>query len=92
VAVGIFHNRNVGRNPLTSEPVPNYLDFIAMLDDWVESGKAPADRHVLRDMEPVPPFTVRASFPMCRYPQYPHYTGTGDPRKADSYRCMGSGR
>lgn len=87
VAIGIFHNRNVGRNPLTNEPVPNYLDFIGMLDDWVESGKAPADRQVLRDMEPVPPFTVKAALPMCRYPQYPHFNGTGDPKKAESYRC-----
>ena len=71
VAVGLFHNRNIGRNPLTDAPVPMYVDFIAMLDDWVEHGKAPADTQVLTDMDLTPPFAVHATFPMCRYPMYP---------------------
>jgi feruloyl esterase len=87
VAVGIFHNRNVGRNPLTGETVPNYLDFISMLDDWVDRGKTPADTQVLRDMETVPPFTVRSSLPMCRYPGYPRYKGEGNPKDARNYAC-----
>jgi len=87
VAVGIFHNRNVGRNPLTNETVPNYLDFIALLDDWVDKGKTPADVQVLSDMEPTPPFAVKSTLPMCRYPQYPRYRGSGDPKSAASYRC-----
>jgi feruloyl esterase len=89
VAVGIFHNRNVGRNPITNELIPSYVDFIAMLDDWVEKGTAPADRYTLVDMEPAPPFTVRASFPLCLYPTYPHYSGNGDPKNASSYQCRG---
>ena len=90
VAVGLFHNRNVGRNPLTDALVPGYVDFIAMLDDWVEHGKAPADTQVLSDMELVPPFTVHATFPMCAYPMYPRYLGKGDPRSAASYSCTRS--
>jgi hypothetical protein len=87
VAVGLFHNRNVGRNPLTNALVPGYVDFIAMLDDWVEHGKAPADTQVLSEMDSVPPFTVNATFPMCAYPQYPRYKGAGDPKTAASYVC-----
>ena len=87
VAVGLFHNRNVGRNPLTNALVPGYVDFIAMLDDWVEQGKAPADTQVLSDMDAAPPFTVHATFPMCRYPMYPRYKGSGDPKVAGSYAC-----
>ena len=87
VAVGLFHNRNVGRNPLTNALVPGYVDFIAMLDDWVEHGKAPADTQVLSEMDPLPPFTVNATFPMCAYPMYPRYQGTGDPKTAASYAC-----
>ena len=49
-----------------------------MLDDWVEHGKAPADTQVLSEMDAVPPFTVNATFPMCAYPLYPRYKGTGD--------------
>jgi hypothetical protein len=88
VAVGLFHNRNIGRNPLTNALVPMYVDFIAMLDDWVEQGKAPVDTQVLTDMNPVPPFAVNATFPMCRYPMYPRYSGTGDAKKAESYACV----
>ena len=87
VAVGIFHNRNVGRNPVTNALVPAYVDFIAMLDDWVEHGRTPADTQVLSDMDTVPPFTVHATFPMCRYPMYPRYQGKGDPKAAGSYAC-----
>jgi len=87
VAVGIFHNRNVGRNPLTDELVPSFVDFIALVDDWVEKGKAPADTQVLTDMEPVPPFTIKSSLPMCLYPNYPHYRGAGDVKRAESYEC-----
>jgi hypothetical protein len=87
VAIGIFHNRNVGRNPLTNEAVPNYFDVIGLLDDWVDHGKAPADVQVLSDMDAVPPFTVKATFPMCRYPQYPRYEGRGDTKSATNYKC-----
>jgi hypothetical protein len=90
VAIGLFHNRNVGRNPITNALVPSYVDFIAMLDDWVEHGKAPAATQVLSEMDPVPPFTVNATFPMCSYPRYPRYNGTGDPKSAASYTCTPS--
>ena len=87
VGVGIFHNRNVGRNPLTNELVPSFVDFIAMVDDWVEKGTAPADTQILTDMEPVAPFSVKSSLPMCRYPSYPHYRGSGDVKNAQSFEC-----
>ena len=90
VAIGLFHNRNVGRNPITNALVPVYVDFIAMLDDWVEHGTAPADTQVLSEMDALPPFTVNATFPMCAYPLYPRYKGTGDPKVAGSYSCTRS--
>ena len=90
VAIGLFHNRNVGRNPITNALVPIYVDFIAMLDDWVEHGKAPSETQVLSEMDAVPPFTVNATFPMCAYPMYPRYKGTGDPKAAGSYACTAS--
>jgi hypothetical protein len=87
VAIGLFHNRNLGKNPLTGAAVPMFVDFISMLDDWVEYGKAPADTQALSDMDLVPPFAVHATFPMCRYPMYPRYKGSGDPKSATSYTC-----
>lgn len=90
VAIGLFHNRNVGRNPITDALVPGYVDLIAMVDDWVEHGKAPADTQVLTEMDLRPPFAVNATFPMCAYPMYPRYKGTGDPKAAASYTCTRS--
>ena len=90
VAIGLFHNRNVGRNPISNALVPGFVDFIAMLDDWVEQGKAPGDTQVLSEMDLVPPFTVNATFPMCAYPMYPRYKGTGDAKAAGSYTCTRS--
>jgi hypothetical protein len=87
VAVGLFHNGNLGTNPLTKEPVPHYIDFIGMLDDWVDGNKPPAEQQVVRDMKPTPPFETVSSLPLCRYPQYPRYSGNGDPKKAESYAC-----
>jgi feruloyl esterase len=88
VGVGIFHNRNVGRNPITDEVVPGYVDFITMLDDWVETGKPPADAPTLSAMDPVPPFNVRWTVPMCRYPLYAKYRGDGDARTAKNFSCV----
>jgi hypothetical protein len=87
VGVGIFHNRNVGRNPISDEVVPAYVDFITMLDDWVETGKPPADAPILSAMDTVPPFNVRWTVPMCRYPLYAKYDGKGDARTAKSFDC-----
>jgi len=72
---------------VTNALVPAYVDFIALLDDWVEQGKAPADTQVLSDMDTAPPFAVQATFPMCRYPMYPRHQGKGDPKAAGSYAC-----
>ncbi len=87
VAVGLSHYLNEGLNPLTNASVPHYFDPIAALDEWVERGKTPGDTVVLSDMDATPPFAVRATFPMCRYPLYPRYRGNGDPKAAASYAC-----
>jgi hypothetical protein len=58
VAIGIARNRTIGRNPVTSESVPNYIDFVRLLDDWIEKGKVPAGEQILSDMENIPPFSL----------------------------------
>jgi len=70
--------------------VPTMVDLLDPLDRWVSSGAAPADALVQTLNRPLPPFSVEASRPMCRYPNYPRYTG-GDRRQASSYACTPSG-
>lgn len=79
-----------GASLTTGTPIPSRIDMIGMLTAWVEQGRTPPDAPVLSTMDLRPPFAVRATKPMCRYPLYPRYRGTGDPAQAASYHCTGS--
>lgn len=71
----------------TGEAMPRYIDLVQMSMDWVEKDVVPADAPVLSAKATLPPYTVSATRPMCRYPLYPHYAG-GDPKSASSFRCV----
>ena len=86
VGIGLTHGPR-GFNPVTGEVLPDVADFIAMVDDWADRGQAPSMTQTLSTMDPDPPFAVTASFPLCAYPRYPHYRGSGDPKTAASYEC-----
>ena len=73
---------------MTNEAVPGFIDFISMLDDWMEHGKAPTDRQVVVDMKTAPPYESVSSLPLCRYPQYPRYQGQGDPKPETTYSSV----
>jgi feruloyl esterase len=68
-------------------PQPRQMDLVAVLTDWVERGRTPPDavKQVLMDV--APPHAVSRSRPLCQYPDYPRYRGSGDPASFDSYRC-----
>jgi feruloyl esterase len=73
----------------TGAEIPTNHDLLATLDNWVTSGRAPADALVQVRNSPTAPFTTLATRPMCRYPNYPAYVA-GDVSKAESYRCVAS--
>lgn len=79
------HNGGVQSLP-SGTAMPQYVDVIRMSTDWVEKDQTPSDAPVLRAMQTVPPFTVSATRPMCRYPAYPRYSG-GDATQAGSFSC-----
>ena len=64
-------------------------DLLDPLDRWVTTGQAPGDSIVQTVKSATPPFTLLASRPMCRYPDYPRYQG-GDARSSSSYVCTPS--
>ncbi len=76
-----------GQSLTTGEPIPQFVDTVRMATDWVENSITPPDAPMLTNKLRVPPYTTLASKPMCRYPAYPRYVG-GDPKSADSYRCL----
>ena len=79
-----------GESATTREPIPQSIDMIGMLTAWVERGVVPPDAPVLSTIGVKPPHPVSATKPMCRYPSYPRYRGSGDPRQAASWVCTPS--
>jgi feruloyl esterase len=73
----------------TNAPVPTMIDLLDPLDRWVTKGEPPPDALVQTLKAVEPPHEVRASRPMCLYPNYPHYVG-GDPRWNTNYACRPS--
>jgi hypothetical protein len=67
--------------------MPSHVDLLGALDAWVEQGRAPAYALTLTAHTAEPPFAVTATRPMCRWPYYPRYSGSGDPREAASFTC-----
>jgi feruloyl esterase len=70
----------------TGVAIPQYADLLGALDQWVERGEAPGDL-IQTSVETTPPFAVKASRPLCRFPKYPRYRGSGDPNLASSFVC-----
>lgn len=65
----------------TGETFAISSDFLGVLDEWVESGKAPSTL-VVTDSTPE---TAGRTRPLYEYPHYPLYGGTGDLDKAESF-------
>lgn len=57
-------------------------DSLSALEDWVEKGTAPAQQLVF-DTVAVP----GRSRPLCEYPSWPKYSGSGDVNAASSFVC-----
>jgi feruloyl esterase len=77
-----------GVSGTTGSPVPQYVDLLSVLDAWVDKEQAPADALIQTAQGTTSPFGVTASRPMCRYPKYPHYSGSGNPNSAPSFTCV----
>ncbi len=59
----------------------DHFDMIDPIVEWVEKSKAPEQVIVTGDAFP------NRSRPLCPYPAYAHYTGTGDSEKAENFVC-----
>ena len=57
-------------------------DSLTSLENWVENGTAPVNQ-VVADTAGVPGRTR----PLCEYPAFPRYSGSGDVNAAASYTC-----
>ena len=65
---------------------PDQVDLLKALSTWVESGTPPSRQNLVlskQDKSGEPVMTR----PMCKYPAWPRYKGTGDVTAASSFEC-----
>jgi feruloyl esterase len=88
VAPGQVHSmaNNPVQRSLTGEEVPSQFDSVELLDAWVEGRATPGDAVMLYQKDPLPPFAVTSSRPICQYPLFPKFVGN-DKTDGRSYRC-----
>jgi feruloyl esterase len=67
---------------------PANIDMLSVLTDWVEDGKPPEGLQLL-EQELKPPFAIRRARPLCHWPGWPRYRGSGNPMQAESFECAG---
>jgi feruloyl esterase len=64
------------------------FDFVSELDKWVTTGKAPSTVPASR----VQAGKVERTRPLCAYPQFAAYKGTGDVNDAASFECRAAAK
>jgi feruloyl esterase len=77
-----------GANHCGGGPATSTIDAFSPLVNWVENGVAPA--RIVGTAPAATPFPGRTR-PLCPYPQYAHYTGSGDINSAANFVCRADG-
>lgn len=60
------------------------VDSLTALDNWVENGQAPGDLHAIDAAKK----TKGRTRPLCKYPYWAKYQGSGDVNNATSFKCV----
>lgn len=68
---------------------PANVDMLVVLRDWVEQNKAPSSLAVV-EQEATPPFRPLRARPLCEWPLWPRYKGSGDPNVDVNFSCTSS--
>lgn len=75
---GFAHGHGAGFN------ASGGIQLLSTLDDWVQKGVAPGTLIAVDANKK----TAGRSRPLCQYPAWPKYDGTGDPNIASSFLCV----
>jgi feruloyl esterase len=65
---------------------PDQFDFLTVLENWVEKGEAP-DQIIGEQLDKDKKEVVRTR-PMCSYPKFAKYKGTGSTDDAANFICV----
>jgi len=66
---------------------PKY-DLLSALTQWVERGIAPQSVIATKYVGDAAQSTIAMQRPLCPYPQFPRYNGTGNSTVAQSFKCV----
>jgi hypothetical protein len=66
---------------------PALTDPLGALSTWVEKGTAPAGLTLTEQDHKTSAFTVARTRPLCEWPTWPKYKGSGDVNAAASFEC-----
>ena len=69
-------------------PTPTHFDTLTALEDWVENG-TPPDGILSTHMSGKTP---DRTLPLCKFPEMPHYKGSGDVGDARNWSCSPTDR
>jgi feruloyl esterase len=69
---------------------PKY-DLLSGLTQWVEEGVAPQSVIATKYVGDAAQSDIAMQRPLCLYPKFAHYNGTGNPNVPQSYKCIGDG-
>ena len=73
-------------NHCSGGPSTDKFDMLTVLENWVERGMAP-DSIPAEASNPGYFGVAARSRPLCPYPKYAHYNGSGDINLAESFIC-----
>ena len=66
-------------------PGPSYVDYLTVLEQWVEEGVVPVSMEARHDDNKGIPDRTR---PLCPYPMVARYNGSGSINKAANFTCV----
>lgn len=69
---------------------PDTVDLVDAVSKWREGGVKPSTQNIVaKQLNPTTGAT-QLSRPLCKYPSFPKYKGSGDVTSSDSYTCQTS--
>lgn len=77
-----------GENHCSGGRATDQFDVLTPMVEWVENAKAPAS--ILAGASTTNPYFANRTRPLCPYPQFAKYKGTGDVESAESFICADS--
>jgi feruloyl esterase len=66
---------------------PDKVDLLKAMATWVEQGTAPSAQNLVHAKVDATSGATTMTRPVCKYPAYPRYKGSGDVNSASSFTC-----